>query len=442
MVTPYRRIRRPLADAPAARLQVERHRRDMTADLAVVNGRLVVASTAKDAALMIEDGHIAAIGELPAAWSGRTIDAQGMVVAPGFIDIQLNGSHGYDFTTDGDSIWQVAGLLPQQGVTSFLPTVISSPPDSVNRALWAIAAPPLDGPGATPLGLHLEGPFLNPARRGAHPDEYLRAPSVDLVADWRPQSGVVMVTIAPELPGALGIIRQLAGRGVTVAAGHSDATSREAAEAASAGVGHITHLYNAMSPLHHRDPGLVGFALARHDITASIIVDGLHCHPTAVAAAWNAKGSDGLVLATDANAARGMPDCTGHAASGGLVEAGEASPSSQPRQRAPSLGSSPLTADGGATRTRDCVLAGSLLTMPQAIRNLIEYTGCEITEAIAAATSTPARVIGANSKGALAVGGDADIVVLDENLDAALTIVGGHIVYDPLNLGSTHPWKS
>lgn len=422
-----------------------------SASWAIVNGRLVFSDGPQRADLLIEDGRISAIGRLPETWSGPTIDVGQMLVAPGFIDLQINGGYGIDFTTDGNAIWKVAELLPQQGVTSFLPTIISSPQHSIGSAQTALSRSP-SHVCAAPLGLHLEGPMLNPARRGAHSGEHLKDPSALELAGWTAGAGIAMVTIAPELPGALDVIGQLARGGVIVAAGHSAATVEEASEAASVGISHITHIYNAMSPFHHRDPGLVGFALARRDITASIIADGIHSHPTAIAAAWNAKGSSGIALVTDASAAKAVPD-TSTARQAGKHQGGLPQPSTESsaeRQagQAPvivdgsetgepkllRLGDSQLTFQGEAVRNQHGTLAGSRLTMPRAVRNLIEWTGCGIAEAVKSATTTPARVIGASSKGVLAVGRDADIIAFDEELHIALTIVGGRIAHDPHSL--------
>ena len=215
-----------------------------------------------------------------------------------------------------------------------------------------------------------------------------------------------MVTIAPELPGALEAIRELVSRGVVVAAGHSDATVHDAARAASAGVSHVTHLYNAMSPLRHRRPGLVGFTLARPDITAGIIADGIHVAPAAVAAAWRAKGPGGLALVTDASAALGLPPGT-YTTGGRQVEV-----------------------NGSSVRLRDGTLAGTNLAMPEALRNLVAFTGCTPCEALQAATTTPARIVALGTKGALTAGADADIVIFDKDFEVVVTLIGGRVAHD------------
>lgn len=378
----------------------------MSAPLALVNGDLLITGGPDRSDVMVADGRIAAVGALPADWSGEVIDAGGLRIAPGLIDLQFNGGWGTDLTSDPESMWELGRKLLGCGVTAFLPTVVSSDPSAVGAAQAAWSARPAGYRGAEPLGLHLEGPMLNPSRAGAHDPAHLVEPSLALIADWAPESGVAMVTLAPELPGALEVVRELASRGVVVAAGHSEATVEEAARAAAAGVRHVTHLYNAMSPLRHREPGLVGFSLARPDVTAGIIADGVHVAPAAVAAAWRAKGPGGLALVSDAGAALGLP-------------AGSYT-----------VGGRRLDANGASVRLSDGTLAGSNLTMLRAVRNLAAFTGCTPCDAIAAATLTPAEVLALVAKGRLTVGADADIVILDEDFEVVATLIGGRLVHD------------
>ena len=229
-----------------------------------------------------------------------------MVVVPGFIDLQVNGAFGKDFTADPTAIWDVAREYARYGVTSFLPTIITSPLDNIAAAQAVVCRPPAGFRGCEPLGLHVEGPFLNPARKGAHNPDFLRPPTLDAVANWAPQTGVRLVTLAPELPGALEVIRSLAARGVVVSAGHSMATYAEALAGFDAGIRYGTHLFNAMPPLAHREPGLPGALLTDERVAAGFIPDGIHTHPAIIRLAWKQLGPERFSMVTDCMAALGM----------------------------------------------------------------------------------------------------------------------------------------
>ncbi|HWC67354.1 MAG TPA: N-acetylglucosamine-6-phosphate deacetylase [Acidimicrobiales bacterium] len=336
----------------------------------------------------------------------KVLDVTGLLVAPGLIDLQCNGGHGVDLATEPGRLWELGAALPRYGVTAFLPTIVTSPPDVVDRALDVLrAGPPPGWRGATPLGLHVEGPMLNPVRRGAHARDLLRAPDVELIGRWTRVNGVALVTLAPELPGALDVVRRLAHAGVVVAAGHTDATAEQFIAGIDAGIRYATHLYNAMSPLAHRAPGAVGATLADPRITAGLIVDGIHVHPTAVAGAWQALGPDRLTLVTDAIAALGLAP------------------------GAARLGTMDVTVGADGVRLADGTLAGANLSLDEAVRNLVAWTGCSITDAMATVTSTPARVLGLDDRGMLDVGRRADAVVLTPELDVVATITGGELVW-------------
>ncbi|HEY7068488.1 MAG TPA: hypothetical protein VH479_00160, partial [Acidimicrobiales bacterium] len=236
-------------------------------------------------------GRIAGPGAAPAG--APTLAAAGRVVAPGFIDLQCNGAAGIDLTAEPERLWEMAALLPRWGVTAWLPTIVTAPADLRRRALaaWRAGPPPslADGrPLAAPLGLHFEGPFLAPERRGAHPLKYVTAPDPACVESEGWAGAVALATVAPELPGAVELIRALVAQGIVVSAGHSSATAAEARAAADAGVTYVTHLFNGMAGLHHRSPGIVGVALTERRLRVGMIVDGLHVHPTTVAAVWPA----------------------------------------------------------------------------------------------------------------------------------------------------------
>ena len=292
-----------------------------------------------------------------------------------FIDLQVNGAGGFDLTTEPESLWRVGEVLPRYGVAAFLPTLVSPSFVIVDRArtAWAAGAP-AGYAGATPLGWHVEGPFISPKRAGVHDLASLQAPNAGAVADWSPASGVRMVTLAPELPGALEVVATLIANGVVVSAGHSAATHEEAVAGFDAGIRCVTHLFNAMPPLDHRHPGLVGAALADERVTIALIPDGLHVHPAMVALARRAVGPDRLAIVTDAVAGFGMPPGT-------YVLAGRE-----------------CIVDGVSARLPDGALAGSVLAMDQAVRNLAAYAGIPEADAALAATTVPARLLGLAEK--------------------------------------------
>ncbi len=337
------------------------------------------------------------------------LDVAGLLVAPGLVDLQCNGAAGVDLTTEPERLWEVAAALPRWGVTAWLPTIVSSPPEVRARALaaWRAGPPPGAGPVAVPLGLHLEGPFLATERRGAHDPRHLAAPSVEVVEreGWSAESGVALVTLAPELPGALEVVRRLVATGVTVAAGHSSATAGQARAAVDAGVTWVTHLFNAMAPLHHRAPGLAGVARADERLRAGLVADGLHVDPTVVAVAARALG-ERLTLVTDAVAALGAPP--------GPVR----------------LGSVTARVEGGAVRLADGTLAGSALSLDRAVRNLAAFANLPLATAVRAATATPAAVLGLDDRGAVVPGARADLAVLTPEGEVVATIVGGRVAHD------------
>jgi N-acetylglucosamine-6-phosphate deacetylase len=358
--------------------------------------------------LAIEAGRVADIGSLDAV--GEVIDAAGLLVAPGFVDLQLNGAHGLDLTTDPATLWEVAAHLPRYGVTAFLPTVITAPLATYDRAIEVLRqGPPAGWLGARPLGWHFEGPMLNPSRRGAHPPHLLQGVSRDVYGGWSRRNGVRLVTLAPELAGGPEAVRALRAMGVVVSAGHTNATTAEVAEAVDAGVAYLTHLFNAMAPLAHREPGPIGTALAGGDLVCGLIADGVHVHPLAVAAAWRALGPERLNLVTDAVSVLGMPDG---------------------RYR---LGALEVSVGADGVHTDSGTLAGSNLSLDQAVRNLLAFTGCTAAEAIATVTSTPSRLLGRPDQGRLQPGADADLVLLTPDLHVVTTIVGGVVAHPVAN---------
>ena len=360
-------------------------------------------------ALLVSGDVIAALGsedELPCPPGTETIDVGGLSLIPGFIDLQINGAFGMDFTTSPATIWQVGEQLTQFGITSFLPTIISSPSESVRTTQSILqAGPPSSYRGARVLGLHLEGPYLNPEKCGAHEPAFLSLPDPAVYQHWSPSSHVSMVTLAPELEGSLQAIRTLVRNGVVVSAGHSQADLHQAQAGFAAGISYGTHLFNAMPPLDHKKPGLVGELLANPQTVSGIIVDGIHVDPVVVKLVWEILGARRMNLVSDAIAALGMPP-------------GEYQ-----------LGGHSVFVDGTSARLQDGRLSGSLLRLDQALRNLLAFTGCDLSEALTTVTQTPARLLRMERMlGSLVKGSLADLVLLTPEARIAGVWISGHPV--------------
>jgi N-acetylglucosamine-6-phosphate deacetylase len=339
----------------------------------------------------VADGRVVGYG-LPSP-NGRG------VAVPGFVDLQVNGFGGVDFLDADAEGYERAGMaLLETGVTAYLPTLITSPEGQLVAALREVPTAP-----ARPriLGVHLEGPFLSPARLGTHVASARRDPDPVLLYRLLDAGPVRLMTLAPELPGADGLIDRLLARGVTVSLGHSDATAEQANAAFDRGARTVTHLFNAMRPFLHRDPGIAGAALARDDVVVQIILDGIHLAPEAALVAWRAAAGR-LALVTDA-----------------ITGAGESDGSY-------SFGSFDVEVHEGAVRGPEGVLAGSVLTMIEAVRNL-HALGVPLADAVEAATAVPARALGEPELGRLDVGLPADVVVLDDELAIERVLVGGEV---------------
>jgi N-acetylglucosamine-6-phosphate deacetylase len=350
---------------------------------ALVDGLLVPGD------VEIADGRIVGYGL--ASSNGRGI------AAPGFVDLQVNGFGGVDFLDADSGAYARAGdALLETGVTAYLPTLITAPEE---RLVAALAEIPESGRGPRILGAHLEGPFLSPRRLGTHPPSARRDPDLALLERLLAAGPVRLCTLAPELPGALELVDVLVARGITVSAGHSDATAEEANAAFDRGVRTVTHLFNAMRPFTHRDPGVAGVALARPDVVVQIIVDGAHLAPDTARLVWQAAGGR-LALVTDAVAGAGV--------------SGDGSYR---------LGDVEVEVRDGVVRRDDGVLAGSVVTMIEAVRNL-HALGVPLEDTLDSATTVPARVIGAEA-GRIEVGAPADVVVLSEELEVERVLVGG-----------------
>ncbi len=335
----------------------------------------------------------------------QRIDGTHLLVSAGWIDLQVNGGFGRDFTVDPSTIWEVAARLPSLGITAFLPTIITSPEEVREEALrvWR-SGPPEGWCGAIPLGLHFEGPFLSVEKRGAHPVEYLRMPDVGVVEGWARDWGVWLVTAAVELEGFEDVANCLHEQNVTLSIGHTNATWEEAMTAFEKGVTYGTHLFNAMRGFHHREPGAVGALLARQDIAVGMIVDGIHVHPGAVRLAWQCKSPQTVTLVTDACAGLGMPPG---------------------RYR---LGAMEIIVSEDRATLPNGTLAGSIVTPAQALRNLIQFTGCDLSEAIDTVTRAPARVVQLQDP-VIMSGREANLTIFTPDLEVIYTIVGGRVVF-------------
>jgi N-acetylglucosamine-6-phosphate deacetylase len=376
--------------------------------LTVNGGRVLVGSSWVDGTVEIEGTRIASVGHTVTDSCPRRIDATGCSVVPGFIDLQVNGALGADLTSEPTRVGEVAEHLVQCGVTSFMPTVISCSAATATTAITQIRGWSHSGKrAARSLGVHLEGPFLNPARAGAHPPHRLRLPSIDDARHWHSDDGVAMVTLAPEMPGALDVIEDLVAHGVTVCAGHTEAGETEIGTAIAAGLRGVTHLFNAMTPMSARIPGPAGSTMADPALIAGLIVDGLHVDPAMVRVAWRALGPARIALVSDAVAALGM----------GFG-----------RYR---IGDTDVVVDATGVRTAGGVLAGSVLRLDQAVRNLMDFTGCSLIDASTSASATPAGLAQQAELGRLLPGFTADLVLLDEATNVVTTVVDGCVVFDP-----------
>jgi N-acetylglucosamine-6-phosphate deacetylase len=374
--------------------------------------------------LMIKDGVIARIspfgdGELEAepphehSPLDEVIDGTGLTLVPGFIDIHSHGGGGCD-TLDGtyDSEERMCLSHAAHGTTGILPTTMAAPFETLLQVSGLIGdiveTKTLGGAGI--LGLHLEGPWLNPKFKGAQPITGIREPSIEELDELiKASSGNIrMITVAPEMPGALNLIKHAADSGIKVSLGHSSATYDQVIQAVQAGATHVTHAYNAMSGLHHRHPGMVGAMLSCDKLTADVILDGFHVHSAAAKILMKCKGKARLALITDATMAAGMPD--------GEYE----------------LGGQKVICRDGAVRLPDGNLAGSALTLDNAVKYAVRELGCSLEDAITMVSETPARIIGMyDKKGSVEEGKDADLVLLDSSLDVKATIVRGDVVCEP-----------
>lgn len=350
--------------------------------------------------VIVQDGRIADVAtRLEIGGGVQTVEADGAWLSCGFIDLQVNGAYGHDFTSDPNSIAKVARILPRHGVTTFLPTIITGGVEARNSAIGAVRQVDQSSGSARVHGLHFEGPFISEQRAGTHPRALVAPPNADEVAAWARSGQVAMVTLAPERVGASDVIRTLYKAGIVISLGHSAASYEQAVEAFESGVSSATHVFNAMAPTTAREPGASFAALQDARVTVGLILDGHHVHPSLVRAAWT-LAADRIALVTDSTAAAGQPS-------------GEHK-----------LGDVRVVLRDGVVRNQDGGLAGSALTLDQAVRNLKKITECSLAAAIRSVTTVPAALLGLPAP-TVTVGAVADLVLLDESLNVTATWVGG-----------------
>lgn len=360
-----------------------------------------------ETAVLIKGGLIAEIGSGINEEEAKVIDGAGSFLIPGMIDVHIHGANGLDMM-DGtvESVHEVSSACAASGCTSFLATSVTSSLEKLMKMIEAVKSVKGNEPGAKIAGLHLEGPYLHPKRKGMQNEEFLRNPDIEemtLILDAA--DGLVkMVTVAPELPGGFEMIKFLKSRGVVVSIAHSEANYDEAKHAFSCGASHITHCFNAMRPIHHRDPGLVVAAFEEDKVSLQAIVDDVHLHPAIVRLMYKVKGSEKMVLVTDAMQAMGMGD--------GLYN----------------FGGHEVKVEKGVATLKDGTLASSTITMNRSLEKTVAC-GIPLHEALVMATKTPADILELANKGKIEKGADADLVLLDENFLVAWTMVEGNIVF-------------
>jgi N-acetylglucosamine-6-phosphate deacetylase len=342
-------------------------------------------------------------GRPPERPDDEVIAEPGEMIAPGFVDLQVNGYAGHDAGAGADAIAKISEALPASGVTAFLPTLISSPVEAAAAFVAAVGAA-AESPGARVLGAHLEGPFINPSFRGAHVLEHLTDPApegIDVFLRARPR----MVTLAPELPGALAAIERLHRAGIVVSAGHTGADFEQGRRAIAAGIRFGTHIYNQMPPVHHRNPGIALALLLDSRVTVGLIGDGVHVHPGVCEQLVRVKGTSRIALTTDQTSAAGAP-------AGTYLLSGR-----------------PVVSDGRVVRLDDGTLAGSAAKMDDLVRFIANLPGSTANKAVEMATDVPARVLGEHRLGRIREGACSDLVVLDEQLRVRLTMVRGQVQF-------------
>jgi N-acetylglucosamine-6-phosphate deacetylase len=387
----------------------------MSATLLRVGRAFTPTAEIADAGILLRDGVIDGVGPREALTlpsGGAELSARDKIAVPGFVDVHIHGAGGRDVMEgSAEALTAVTRMVAGHGTTSMVATTVTASPDDTLRSIEGIASyicSQHEGGDARAeiLGLHFEGPFISPARRGVHPAEWIKLPNADLLGRFLHAAGgnARILTIAPELLGAAPCIEAARKAGMVVALGHTDATYEQARAAIARGAHHAVHVYNAMRPFSHRDSGVIGAVLTSPEVSAELIADGVHVDEAAMRLLLQAKGAGGVVLISDGISATGMPD-------GNYM-----------------LGGFEVTVSGGVCRNAEGKLAGSTLTLDRALRNIVGL-GAALGDAVRMLTANPASVLGLEfKKGSLRVAADGDIVLLDENLYVNQVFVRGEAV--------------
>ena len=381
----------------------------MPGRLLIKNGVVAAGAAPHRADILCDGPRIVAVGRELLVDGAEEFDASGLTLGPGFIDVHVHGGGGHSFFThDPERVRAYSAWAPRNGVTSFLVSTVGSDDADTLETLWALAPTIGEGPGAEPLGFHLEGPFINPVRKGAFPPEFLRAPARDEFARYQDAAGgmIRQVTLAPELPLALDLAAAIASTGALPAMGHTDATTEQARAGFDSGIRHVTHLYNAMRPIHQREGGPVVAALLEDSLTCELICDGAHVAPELLQLAYRTIGPSRAVVVTD----------NLHLA-GTTTQDGD-------------FGGEHIRVAGSKAVRNDGTIVGSVATMDEHFRNTLRFLGIDTPTAFRICATNAARVAGAQyRKGAIERGMDADIVALDGEFRVAATICRGEVVY-------------